>query len=195
MLADAGAEVDWFAPAPPGCSPASTAEATTFAVQDRPLHRVGQANSHIELERRLAGLLRVRPAGAVVHLGVGARGSTNVLWLAERMGARVFAAVRAAEVLCHRGDLVDERGRTCTTFDDADRCSVCCATRWRRVPRREFENRIDLLVAGLQTAAAVLVGSAEEATQLEGLGVPRRNLVVAVPHEFAAELAGRLLGR
>lgn len=178
-----GAQVVWFpvvaeraeAPsAPPGIH--------SFAgslLRRVPLHRVEAGTLDLPLEAALTRELRARPADAVVQVGVGARGSPNLLWIAERMGIAPFAVVRGSEVVCQRGDLVDAGGVSCVEFRDAARCAGCCsASWWRRARGGDIQNRIELLVAGLQVARRVLVGEEAEANWLEQVGVPRRVLQV-----------------
>lgn len=157
------------------------------------VHLVTAGMQHVALERELARSLRREHADAVVHLGVGAGGSPNVLWLAERMGSRVFAVVRGAEVVCHRGDLVDAAGRACSRFDDAATCRACCARSWwRRPPADEFVNRWDLLLGGLLAAAAVFVDEAAAVERLAATGVaPRRLAVTHAAHAIAQRVLER----
>lgn len=197
-LAAAGAQVRWFAavaadqPGVPG--------ADLLVVKHRPLHRVAAGATHVELEVELVRELRASAADAVVHVGIGARGSVNVPWLADRLGSRAFAIARAAEVVCQRGDLIDEQGLPCARHEEPDRCRQCCAASWWRAPRADdFRSRLDLLVASLQVCSSVFVGSAAEATLLEATGVPRRALAVMAPfgasalaaHVLAPAAAGR----
>jgi len=195
-LRAAGAQVHWFAAADAADAPGRPAagEFTSLVVPRQALHRVTAGTEHVALEVALTRELRARPADAVVHLGVGARGSVNILWLADRMGSAAFAVARASEVVCQRGDLIDDRAQACTIFEDADRCRACCAASWLARPRADdFRNRLDLLVAGLQVSAAVFVRSAEEAAMLERIGLPRRVLHAA---EFDAQaIAARILAR
>jgi hypothetical protein len=147
----------------------------------------------------LAKELRRRPPDVVVHLGAGAPSSANALWLADRMGARAVGVVRAPELLCHRGDFVDERGQACTSVLDAARCTACCtaASPSGLSPGQaraaaclrflgglspypspvQFLNRGDLLFASLQLAGAVVTGDAAEAALLERAGLPARSIV------------------
>lgn len=189
-----GAQVVWFpvvaeraeAPsAPPGIH--------SFAgslLRRVPLHRVEAGTLDLPLEAALTRELRARPASAVVQVGVGARGSPNLLWIAERMGIAPFAVVRGSEVVCQRGDLVDRSGVRCAEFRDAARCAGCCsASWWRRARGADIQNRLELLVAGLQVARRVLVGDEAEADWLEQVGVPRRVLqVTSEPVRVLVEL-------
>jgi hypothetical protein len=148
----------------------------------RSLARVAAATTHVAVERRLSQILRERPRAAVVHVGVGAGGSPNVLWLAERLGSPAFAVVRAAEVVCHRGDLIDRDGKACSEHEDPLRCRWCCCTSfWRRAPVVDFANRADLLFAGLAAAERIFVPDEGDAAVLVAAGLPRA--VVALGHE------------
>lgn len=145
------------------------------------------------MEVALASHLRAQPAAAVVHVGAGARGTPNVCWLAERMGSEPFAIVRAAEIVCHRGDLVDATGAACHDATRAERCRRCCAASWWRTPwSDELPNRSDLLAGSLAVAAAVFVGSADDVAPLQAFGANPRTLVVGA--EVPA-IAARVLGR
>lgn len=195
-LLQLGADVECFqvvpstAKQPPPIVPGTRTHRLPFA-NPAGVHRVTASLQHMELERELARSLRREPAAAVVHLGAGARGSPNVLWLAERMGSRVFAVVRGAEIVCHRGDLIDAGGRACNRFDDAATCRACCTLSfWRRPHADEFVNRWDLLLGGLLAAAFVFVDEAEATERLALLGVAHRRL--AVTHAAPA-IAQRLV--
>jgi hypothetical protein len=195
-LLAAGAQVHWFAAADAADAPGRPAagEFTPLVVPRQALHRVTAGTEHVALEVSLTQALRARPADAVVHLGVGARGSVNVLWLADRMGSAAFAVARASEVVCQRGDLIDDSAQACTIFEDADRCRACCSASWLARPRADdFRNRLDLLVAGLQVCTAVFVSTAPEAAMLERIGVPRRVLHTGPPD--AEQMAARVLAR
>lgn len=192
VLRVSGAGVEWFR-----VGRADAAEAAPgvlvhdIAHRERPLHDVRSANDDPVLEAALARSLRVRPATAVVHVGAGARGSPNVLWLADRMGGAAFAVVRGAELVCHRGTLVHARGMPCSDFQDAHRCQQCCTLSWWRRPRaRAFQDRQDLLVGSLCVAAAVFVATPHDAERLATFGVPKRLLVMT--HDATA-IAVRLL--
>jgi hypothetical protein len=143
------------------------------------LHGVAASLQHVALERDLAHSLRRDHAAVVLHLGVGAGGSPNVLWLAERMGSDVVAVVRTAELVCHRGDLVDATGNACQRHDDAATCRTCCTRSWWHQPRGlDFENRWDLLLGGLLAAEAVFVRDPAERDLLLGTGIGRGEIVV-----------------
>jgi hypothetical protein len=195
-LLAAGAQAHWFAVVDAADAPRRPAVGgfTPLAVPRHALHRVTAGTEHLELEVELTRVLRRNPADAVVHLGVGARGSVNVSWLADRMGSAPFAVARASEVVCQRGDLIDARAQPCSIFEDADRCRACCAASWLRRPRSdEFRNRLDLLVVGLQVCSAVFVETEPEAAMLERIGLPRR-VLHAAPLD-ASSIAARILAR
>lgn len=157
------------------------------------LHEVLRSCDDPVLEVELAHTLRRRPAHAVVHAGFGAGGSPNLLWLADRMGSAAIAVASPVEVVCRRGDWVDEQGRTCAIVDDVSRCATCCARApGRPAPTSDFENRLDLLVASLQVAAAVFHDAAVDPAPLAALGVPARALRAAAPADLAGAVAREL---
>lgn len=183
-LAAGGGDVLWLAVSRPGQrlpSPPAGCELRTSPVRaEPPLHRVAAETADLPFERILQRSLREQPAVTVVHVGAGARGSPNVLWLADRMGSVAFAVVRAAEVVCHRGDLVDRRGAACTNFLDPEHCRRCCAGGWLRRPAAvALANRADLLAGSLLAARAVFVATAADVTPLVAFGLPERSLAVA----------------
>ncbi|MBL8747630.1 MAG: hypothetical protein JNK78_00615 [Planctomycetes bacterium] len=192
LLGVAGASVEWFrvggdaTPAPPGVA---VREMPFEAV---PLHRVANANGDARLEAELTRALRAQPAFAIVHFGLGARGSPNVPWVAERMGSVPFAVVRATDVVCHRGTTIDAAGAPCFQFDDPERCRRCCASSWWTRPRAmAFTDRRDLLLGSLAVTAGVFVPNEHDAERLASFGAPRRTLVTT--HDPRA-IAARLLG-
>ncbi|MCR9248187.1 MAG: hypothetical protein NXI31_24415 [bacterium] len=151
------------------------------------------AITDIAAEAALTQMLRDEPAHAVVHAGVGAAGSPNLLWIAARMGSVGIAVVRASEVVCQRGDLVHQDGAACAKFDDGDRCAACCSGSWfRRARAVDLLNRLDLFVAGLQSSALVLLPTADDPAVLEAVGVPKRSLRTAVAEDLAATVASEL---
>jgi len=196
VLLVAGANVEWFRVAhaandlpvpPPGTS------LHAFRAPAVPLHRVAAANESMPLEIALTRSLRQHHANVVVHVGAGARGSPNVAWVANRMGSLALAVVRATEVVCHRGTLVDATNRPCTIADDPERCRSCCSKSWlQRARAGDFTDRLDLLVGSLALAAAVFVPSSMEGERLAAFGVPKTSLV---PTHDVAEIAGRIVGR
>ncbi|MCY2957334.1 MAG: hypothetical protein NT107_09880 [Planctomycetota bacterium] len=149
----------------------------------------------------LAQQMRKRPPDLVMQLGVGAISSANPLWIADRMGAPGLAVVRATELLCHRGTLVNERGTACRSVFDAARCTTCCNSASPQGPTKraaigalclrwlggcspfpspvQFLNRADLLLASLQLAAAVVTSDAAELALLASAGLPARTLVAS----------------
>ena len=194
-LAAAGDDVLWYAvvrpgqvtpPSPPGCE----LRASIYHPLP-PLHQVAHDHGDLAFEQVLQGSLREQAAAAIVHVGAGARGSPNLLWLAERMGSAAFAVVRAAEVVCHRGDLVDRTGAACDHFLDAGRCRDCCAgSWWRRPPRTAFADRGDLVAGSLLAARAVFVADPAELPPLVEFGLLPRSLCVANTAAIAERVRG-----
>jgi len=189
------AQVHWFAVADADRAPQrpATGEFTFVPLPARALHEVAAGADHTAFDVVLTKELRIRPAAAVVHLGLGARGSGNVAWIADRMGSVTFAVARASEVVCQRGDLIDWTGQPCAIFDDPERCRRCCTASWlHRARAGAFRDRLDLLVAGLQVCNAVFVRSEAEVAMLERIGVQRRLLQVVAASDVAA-IAARIL--
>lgn len=171
-------------------APGSEAPKLVRMPPEAALSHVAAESRLLAIEAEVARVLRVAGRAAVVHVGIGARGSPNLGWLTERMGGVAFAVARAAEVVCHRGDLVDRDGRVCHEFLDPARCQRCCAGRWRRPHAVDFANRSDLLVASLQACRSVFVPTAADAEGLTAFGVsPRAIVVTADPASVAARLA------
>ncbi len=190
-LSARGATVAWVAVARPGQSlpptSPSVAARTLWAGALLKPHRVAADSQHLPVEVAVTQALREAPARAVVHLGAGARGSPNIAWLAERLGAAPFAVVRAAEVVCHRGDLVDHTGVACEQFLDAQRCRRCCAgSWWQRPGADDFRNRGDLLAGSLLVCSTVFTASELDIAPLVAFGLPRRSLVVATDPDVLA---------
>lgn len=159
-----------------------------------PLHRVERGTLDLPLESALTRELRARPTDAMVHVGAGARGSVNLPWIADRMGVPPYAIVRAEEIVCQRGNLIDAGGAACVQFEDPARCGRCCSFSWlRRATASEVQNRLELLIASLQVSRGVIVRDAQEALMLEKAGVPRRNLQVVARGDEVRVLAERLL--
>lgn len=195
-LQSRGVTVDWFAAVRPGQEPPAIDRGPRpqlfLLPAAPPLARVAAAHGHLAIETAMTRALRTAPAAAVVHVGLGASGSPNVGWLAERLGSPVFAVVRAAEVVCHRGDLIDATGASCTSFLDPERCRRCCAsTRWSTPRVADLQGRTDLLAASLGVATAVFVRDAADAPVLTAFGVPVR--AIAVTADVDA-IAARVLG-
>jgi hypothetical protein len=155
------------------------------------LARVGAEHACLPAELALAQALRAEPRSVVVHVGLGARGSPNLCWLGDRLGAPCFAVVRAAEVVCHRGDLVDRLGAPCREFADPVRCRRCCASMLRRPHPSAFQGRSDLLAASLLACRAVFVADDADTATLVAFGVPAAAVVVTAE---AAAIAARLDG-
>lgn len=154
---------------------------------------VTAALTDIPAEKALTDSLRDRRVDAFIHVGLGARGSPNMCWLAQRMGTEAIAVVRTAEVVCQRGDLVDRDGAACGDFGDPERCARCCRSTWRAPHADTFSSRTDLVVVGLQSCRSVWLDAADDAGRLEQVGVPRRTLrtaaAAALLHAVAAEVA------
>ena len=190
-----GANVEWLRFAPADVSAHGLVQRDVRTSSPAPLHRVAAGTQDSTIESALVASLRANPATAVVHVGVGARGSPNILWLADRMGSTPFAVVRSSEIVCHRGDLIHATGLACATFDDASRCCECCAkSKWRRPRPADLHNRWDLLIAGLYSSAAVFVAEEVDCERLAASGVPRRTLCVTQdPRVIGARVLGSLV--
>ncbi len=196
-LVAAGRAVTWLAAVagrrpPPLPQAPSGVERRVLPLRTRvALHRVAACNRHLELELELTALLRRQPDCAVVHFGVGANGSPNVNWLADRLGSPAFAVVRAAEVLCLRGDLVHASGERCASFLEPERCRRCIASRWRRANAGAVRARNDLIAASLLASTAVFVADEADVDPLLAFGVPRRSLEVAPDLDVVAARIAR----
>jgi len=196
-----GARVQWLCPL--GDGEAAPAAAAGVRLDCRPgrvppfrrvLARIADSRTDVALVRALRPLRRA----VVVHVGFGAPGSAATLWLADRMGADAIGVVRADEVVCHRGTLVDATGAPCVEFTAAARCAQCvCApwpgrgltplqSRWAKGLRRlrgwspfptesAFLSRSDLVLGSL-LVATVVVGDAVQREQLCTAGLPPRNV-------------------
>ncbi len=196
-LANAGHEVLWFAPMRPGQVPPPPPSGVELRGLLRrplpPLHVVAAEHQDLDLEQALTRSLRERPAHVLCHVGVGARGSPNLGWLAERLGSVVFAVAQSAEVVCHRGDLLDRSGADCREFSSPERCRRCCAASWWRRPSAlAFLDRADSSAASLLAAEAVFVPTPTDGERLLQFGLTARQLVVAAD---AASIAARLTAR
>lgn len=186
-----GASTSWLAAVRRGQqlpmqAPAAAMTVLSVAITASPA-RVAADSGHLELELAVTRALRERPDTVVVHVGIGARGSPNVPWLAERLGARAFAVLRSAEVVCHRGDLVDRSEDDCRDCRSAERCRWCCSGWWRRPAADDFRNRADLLAASLQACACIWVPAAADVAPLGDFGLTAR--VCEVGHDAAAIVA------
>ena len=195
-MVERGADVCWFA-ALHGGEPVPAAPADVELVSLRrpratALARVARSNADIELERTLTDWLRVRPGVPVVHVGIGGGGSPNIPWIADRLGSPVLACLRGAELVCHRGNLVDRDGVTCAVWNDAERCRWCCSTgAFSKARANAFRNRTDLFAAGLQAAMAVVVPTTGDVPFVVAHGVHEARIRVA-GDDLAAALADRL---
>ncbi len=158
-----------------------------------PFRRVEARVLDVAVDVTLNRTLRSRPADIVHDIGYGAPGSSNSLWLADRLGARCVATVRAGEVLCHRGSLITGDGVACDESGEPERCRRCClvpgsgglsagAARLGRslawlggrspFPHAAgFRNRMDHVLGGLGLAAAVLVEHPRDAALLAAAGI------------------------
>ncbi|MCB9877987.1 MAG: hypothetical protein H6835_10340 [Planctomycetes bacterium] len=155
-----------------------------------PAAAVAAGNCDMQLECDLTTALREWPQAAVVHVGVGARGTPNVLWIADRLGSRAIACARGDELVCARGDLRDRDGLPCAEFVDAARCRRCCTTSWRRRPHLpDLQNRTDLCVASLLVAELTFVRDDVDRQRLASLGLPAARMVIGLtPAAVAARL-------
>ncbi|MBK8100010.1 MAG: hypothetical protein IPK26_23140 [Planctomycetes bacterium] len=209
-----GIEVTWLRALPPGVlvpAPAGV-EVIDFVAPVPGFHRVTARGDDVALDVALAKLLRHRPADSVIHLGLGAVGTVQTLWLADRMGSVPLAVVKAREVLCHRGDLQFAGGEACAVVDDPRRCGRCVTTpcgtgvsawhsRWLHGTRwlpgsrfpgpEQFLNRLDLVVGSLQVARLIAVVDPPVPEALTDVGVPAR-AIVPMPRE-RDELGARLI--
>ena len=178
----AGMSVHWLAQLHEGhdLSAAETPGPTVYRMGPTPaLARAASGRRQLAIERDLCRLLRRLPGAAVVHVGIGAGGSHNVPWLADRLGSRAFAMLRGVEVVCSRGTLIDRDGAACTVFTDPRRCRWCCTEGfWRRPRAFDFVNRADLLAASLLASEIVSVPASEDVALLRELGVPERRVAV-----------------
>jgi hypothetical protein len=204
-LVQIGHRVRWFRPVvrggllPPTGLPTIGPQVRTIEVPGPvpPFRRVQARTEDPALERELASSLRAEPTDWVLHFGYGAPGSASVPWLSARMGAATAAVVQAAEVLCHRGTLVDSTGAPCAEFADPVRCRRCCSepfafgmspplaalARWLSglgwlapMPDVLFQNRADSLVGGLLDCKQVIACIPADVGLLAAAGVPRRIL-------------------
>lgn len=183
-----GATVRWLAGLHAGQPvPAEAAGLEVFAYQDRKVYPAGAVSSSqldAPLELALTECLRAEPLSAVVHFGLGAQGTPNLLWLADRLGSKTFACVRGVELVCHRGDLLDREKQICTEWSSADRCRWCCSDGAKPKPSTDdMLNRTDLFIAGLATCARVFVSDADEVHYVTSLGVSAKGVEVGAAAE------------
>lgn len=189
-----GAMVRWLAALHPGQPvPPGQDGVQVFAHQDRRTFRwseVAKSQLDVPVESAVTACLREEPLSVVVHVGLGAQGSPNVLWLSDRLGSPTFACVRGVELVCHRGDLLDRDKRVCEQWSDAERCAWCCTTSRFAKPRsNDLRNRVDLFLAGLQTCRSISVPAEEDVAYLRELGIPARQIEVGAS---ADELVARV---
>src|SRR5262245_60131563 len=195
-----GARVQWLCPLDDGeAEPTPAAGVRLEGLRGRvpPFRRVLARIADSRLDVALARALRPLRRAVVVHVGFGAPGSAATLWLADRMGADAIGVVRADEVLCHRGTLVDATGAPCADFTSAARCAQCVCAPWpgRGLSRLQsrwanrllrlgwspfpnenaFLSRTDLLL-GSMLVATIVVGDAAQREQLCTAGLPPRNV-------------------
>lgn len=148
-------------------------------------------------ERVFVDLLRSDPPDLVHVQGFGGTATYLIPWLCERMGIPAVVVADPIEPsLCARQTLVDERGEGCVRWAEAARCLECCTTPFeggmteaqaRKARSRgwlgllaprpvlaDFENRLDMVVNGLDSAACVLVGDESAAEALARAFLPKR---------------------
>ena len=183
-----GATVRWMPALYPGQSlPPAADGVQVIAHQERSKLRLSKvASSQLDghIESSVTACLREEPLSVVVHIGLGAQGSPNVLWLSDRMGSRTFACVRGIELVCHRGDLFDRDKRMCTDWSDAERCRWCCSTSmFRRPASNDLRNRVDLFIAGMQTCASISVPAEADVAYIEQLGIAGKQIAVGATAE------------
>jgi len=206
-LAQRGQRCLWLYPLRSGETPPAAPEGVTLvpvATSSPPFRAVDAHLIDVPVEHVFNAALRRGPPGVVHVEGYGGASTYVVTWLAERLGAPVLVVAEPiADVVCHRGTLVDWTGKDCPKWDDAARCARCC--RSPNAPGMgpvravfagalrglgglspfpaavDFENRLDRIVHGLACAGRVLVPDAGWVERLESLGVPRRRLRAGVP--------------
>jgi hypothetical protein len=145
------------------------------------------------LEQALSRSVRADLPDVVHVLGYGAGTSTSVPWVADRMGVPCVVTLKGKEMLCHRGTLVNEHGKSCSEWNRAERCAECCLTPFagglgpaaaafgRLLARLQwispfpqemnFQNRLELVTAGLMTVQRVVVTTIEDVGLLQQAGV------------------------
>lgn len=198
-LARAGCRVRWLQATtgggePPPCPEGVECHPVSGAIGA--FRRVTARLRDAAMDDLLTRQLRRQPADVVHDVGFGAPGSANTLWIADRMGARAAATVRAAEVVCHRQTLVDATGAGCRDFLDAARCTACCLapgaggqSRARSALARAagvlgafspfpnanaFAIRSESLLGGLTSAGLLLAAEAGEGEALATAGIRLR---------------------
>jgi hypothetical protein len=200
-----GARVRWLCPvALDQPAPAAIDGVDVVLLRGRrpPFRRVIARVNDRAVDIALAHALRPLSRAVVAHIGFGAPGSVTTLWLADRMGANVLSAVRASEVLCHRGTLVDWTGAPCAEFLDPGRCARCACNAWPsglsplqarlarwlrplgdRMPfpnATAFRSRADMVLSSLQIGT-VAVATTAERDLLVAAGIGVRGLRVVGP--------------
>ena len=183
-----GATVRWLValhagqPIPPGGPGLQV-----FAHKDRLVlapNKVAASQLDVPLEVTLSDCLRAEPLSVVVHIGVGGQGTPNVLWLADRLGSRTFACARGAELVCHRGDLLDRDKRLCKDWIDPERCRWCCSTKLFGNPSsNDLRNRADLFIAGFHGCVSISVPTEEDMSMVADLGVARKQIEIGASAE------------
>lgn len=195
-LRAAGDRVRWLRAVPgagAGADGVGDVEVREVAGAVAELGAVEQEHRDPAFETALVRGLRERPVDLVHVIGHGAPGSAAVPWLAERLGAAVVVTVRAEELLCHRGTLIDDTGWGCWSWEDPGRCTTCCReavvrrvgvmgkllpSRALKAAHRAFETRLDLVLAPLQQAVRVTVPHGEAIERVRAAGVARQALMV-----------------
>lgn len=211
-LAAGGHAVRWIRPLPQPDLPAPElpdgVEPIPVTSALPPFRAVTARLADIPTERALSHAIRRRLPDVVHVLALGGGSSALTPWVAERLGAPSVVSMRAVDLLCHRGTLVNERAEACDEWDVPERCAECCAVafeggltaaqaRWARrlsflgawspYPGPvDFLNRFEVLLGGLLAAGLVLAGSETEAELLARAGVPAGRLRV-VPAPATAE--------
>jgi phosphohistidine swiveling domain-containing protein len=205
-LAASGCDVRWVVPtladAPPVADGANVipvrSRAPGFqAVESCLLDRFTEASLAREIRRELP---------AVVHLlDYGGSVSVNASWVASRLGVPVVVSASAGTILCHRKTLIHVDGSECEEWADARRCADCylepsapglspgasrlgrllIAVRWpfhAYATSTTFENRLELVAGGLQSADVIVVESPVDRDRLGSLGVREDQLrLLAAP--------------
>jgi hypothetical protein len=210
-LTAAGHRVRWLCPwHAVGGGPAIATPVEPIVVARRPptFRAVFRHLSHSALEQRFTAELRHTPPDLVHVLAFGGTLPAALPWIAQRLGVPCLVSVQIEEALCHRGTLVDERGKACDAWDDPVRCARCCTTVWKHglgpaaaflarccrplgglspFPNRlAFVNRLDVVVHSLSCANRVLVEDEAGPALLARAGVPAR-LVRRSPSPTDAE--------
>ena len=183
-----GAAVRWLValhggqPTPPGGPGLQV-----FAHKDRKVlavNKVAGSQLDVPLEVTLSECLRAEPLSVVVHIGVGGQGTPNVLWLADRLGSRTFACARGAELVCHRGDLLDRDKKICKNWMDPERCRWCCSIKLFGNPSsNDLRNRADLFIAGFHACVSISVPTEEDVSLVADLGVAQNQIAIGASAE------------